>query len=61
MMLQLYKKECKDVLNQAKENHGMIKGDLNTTLNPNLDRKNYKTDSHKNLGWSLITGLLKRK
>ena len=39
--------KCKDVLNQSKENHGMIVGDLNTTLNPDLDRKNYKTDSHK--------------
>ena len=25
----------------------MIVGDLNTTLNPILDRKNYKTGSHK--------------
>ena len=32
--------KCKDVLNQAKENHGLILGDLNTILNPILDRKN---------------------
>ena len=25
----------------------MIVGDLNTTLNPDLDRKNYKSDGHK--------------
>ena len=39
--------KCKDVLNQSKENHGMIVGDLNTTLNLGLDMQNYKTDSHK--------------
>ena len=43
--------KCKDVLNQSKENNGMMVGDLNTTLNPDLDKKNYKTDKHKNLGW----------
>ena len=25
----------------------MIAGDLNMTLNPDVDRKNYKTESHK--------------
>ena len=39
--------KCKDVLNQATEKHGMIVGDLNTTLHPDLDRNNYKTDIHK--------------
>ena len=43
----LYK--CKNVLNHATEKHGMIVGDLNNTLHPDLDRKNYQTDSHKNL------------
>ena len=39
--------KCKDILNQSNESHGMIIGDLNTTLDPVLDRKNYKTDNHK--------------
>ena len=39
--------KCKDILNQSNESHGMIIGDLNTTLDPILDRKNYKTDGHK--------------
>ena len=30
-----------------------ILGDLNTILNPTLDRKNYKTDSHKNSRMSI--------
>ena len=42
--------KCKDVQNHATEKHGMIVDDLNTTLNPDLDRKNYKTDSHKKSG-----------
>ena len=53
--------ECKDELNQAKENHGMIVGDLNATLNPDIDRKNYKTDSHKSREWVLTMGLQLRK
>ena len=32
--------KCKDVLNQAKDNHGLIVVDLKMTLNPILDRKN---------------------
>ena len=32
--------KCKDILNQSNESHGMIIGDLNTTLDPILDRKN---------------------
>ena len=39
--------KCKDILNQSNESHGMIIGDFNTTLDPILDRKNYKTDNHK--------------
>ena len=37
---------CKEILDQSTE-YGMIVGDLNTTLNPILDRKNYRTDNHK--------------
>ena len=37
--------KCKDVLNLANEKQGL--GDLNTTLHPELDRKSYKTDTHK--------------
>ena len=39
--------KCKDIFNQSKEKHGLIVSDLNITLNPILDRKNYKTDNHK--------------
>ena len=38
---------CKEILDQSVEEYGMILGDLNTTLNPILDRKNYRTDNHK--------------
>ena len=31
--------KCKDIHNQSKEKHGLIVGDLNTPLNPILDRK----------------------
>ena len=43
--------QCKYKLNQASETHGMIVGDFNTTFNPKLDRKKYKTNNHKNLDW----------
>ena len=30
---------CKDILNKSEEKHGLIVGDLNTALDPILDRK----------------------
>ena len=39
--------QCKEILDQSTETHGILLGDLNTTLDPILDRKNYKTDNHK--------------
>ena len=39
--------QCKDVLNLATKKHGLIVGDFNAPLHPILDRKNYKTDTHK--------------
>ena len=38
--------ECKDILDNSPENHGLMLGDLNTTLDPNLDRRYYKHDNH---------------
>ena len=38
--------ECKNILDNSTENHGLILGDLNTTLDPNLDRRYYKHDNH---------------
>ena len=37
---------CKEILYQSNEDHGMLLGELNTTLDPVLDRKNYKSDNH---------------
>ena len=53
--------KCKDVLNLSTEKHGLIVGDLNTTLHPELDRKNYKTDSHKKSRLSLTIGSQMKK
>ena len=39
--------KCKEILDLSTEDHGMILGNLNTTLDPVLDRKKYKTDNHK--------------
>ena len=38
--------ECKDILDNSPENHGLMLGDLNTTLDPKLDRRYYKHDNH---------------
>ena len=37
---------CKEILDNSPENHGLILVDLNTTLDPNLDRQFYKHDNH---------------
>ena len=37
---------CKDILDNSTENYGLMLGDLNTTLDPNLDRRYYKHDNH---------------
>ena len=51
--------KCKDIL--KKEKHGLIVGDLNTTLNPTLDRKNYKTDNHKRSRMVINNGIANEK
>ena len=38
--------ECKEILDKSPESHGILLGDLNTTLDPNLDRHYYKHDNH---------------
>ena len=37
---------CKEILDNAPESHGMLLGDYNTTLDPNPDRCHYKHDNH---------------
>ena len=39
--------KCKESFDLSTDDFGMILRDLNTTLDPILDRKNYKTDNHK--------------
>ena len=39
--------QCKEILDQSTETHEILLSDLNTTLDPVLDQKNYKTDNHK--------------
>ena len=38
--------ECKEILDNSPENQLILLGDLNTTLDPNLDRRYYKHDNH---------------
>ena len=38
--------KCKEILDNSTINHGILMGDFNTTLDPNLDRRNYKQDNH---------------
>ena len=37
---------CKEILDNAPESHGMLWGDNNTTLDPIIDRRQYKHDNH---------------
>ena len=36
--------KCKEILDNSPESHGILLGDLNTTLDPNLDKCYYKHD-----------------
>ena len=38
--------KCKEILDNSTEEHGILIGDYNTTLDPHLDRCNYKHDNH---------------
>ena len=38
--------KCKEILDNSTDNHGILMGDFNTTLDPHLDRRNYKHDNH---------------
>ena len=38
--------KCKEILDNSTEKHGILIGDYNTTLDPHLDRCNYKHDNH---------------
>ena len=37
---------CKEILDNSPESHRMLIGYYNTTLDPVLDRRNYKHDNH---------------
>ena len=45
--------QCKEILDQSSETHVILLEDLNSTLDPILDRKNYKTENHKK-SWLVI-------
>ena len=49
--------ECKELLDNAQETHGLLLGDLNIMFDPELDRCYYKHDNHIKSRLVLIVGL----